>query len=118
MRLQDQIGVSDDVAADFGGNLFQANGETTSSILVGFVQAMVIFPQVARQAQAELDQVCGTRIPSLDDMPELPYIRGCVKETLRWMPGALVGVPHAATRDDEYLGYVIPKGAVIMYNTW
>ncbi|KAI1503389.1 cytochrome P450 [Biscogniauxia marginata] len=117
-RLQKETGASDDVAADFGGNLFQANSETTASILVGFVQALLIYPNVVKEAQAELDRVCGPRIPTLEDMDSLPYIRGCVKETLRWMPGALNGIPHAALRDDEYLGYTIPKGATVMYNVW
>lgn len=51
-------------------------------------------------------------------MPNLPYIRGCMKESLRWMPTAKLGVPHSVTRDDEYLGYKIPKGAEVILNVW
>ncbi len=73
---------------------------------------------MAKTAQAELDRVCGDRLPELSDMPNLPYIRGCMKESLRWMPTAKLGVPHSVTRDDEYLGYKIPKGAEVILNVW
>jgi len=86
--------------------------------LIGFIQALLIFPEVGKLAQEEIDRVCGDRIPDLNDVPDLPYIRGCIKESLRWMPTAILGVPHATTQDDEYMGYHIPKGAGIMYNVW
>lgn len=79
---------------------------------------MVLFPEVVKAAQEELDRVCGDRFPTLDDEPNLPYIRGCVKESMRWMPTDILGVPHAVIRDDEYMGYKIPKGAGTMWNVW
>lgn len=82
------------------------------------VQAMLLFPEVAKAAQEEIDRVCADRFPTLDDEFELPYIRGCVKESMRWMPTGIMGVPHAVIRDDEYLGYTIPKGAGVMWNVW
>lgn len=100
------------------GSLLQAGSETTSNVLVAFVQAMVLFPDAARAAQAELDRVCGDAMPDLDDMPKLQYVRACAKESLRMMPGFMLGVPHAVTRDDEYMGYHIPKGATVIMNVW
>jgi cytochrome P450 len=79
---------------------------------------MLLFPEVAKAAQEELDRVCADHFPTLDDEPHLPYIRGCVKESMRWMPTDILGVPHAVIRDDEYLGYKIPKGAGVMWNVW
>lgn len=79
---------------------------------------MVLFPEVVKAAQEELDRVCGDRFPTLDDEMNLPYIRGCVKESMRWMPTDILGVPHAVIRDDEYMGYKIPKGAGVMWNVW
>jgi cytochrome P450 len=80
--------------------------------------AMVLFPNVRKNAQAEVDRVCGDRLPTLEDMPNLPYIRSCVKESLRWMPTSILGVPHAVVKDDEYMGYKIPKGAAVVDNVW
>jgi cytochrome P450 len=116
--MQVKEGFTDDMAAYISGSILQAGSETTSGILVGFVQAMIIWPEIARAAQEELDRVCGNRLPDLNDVPDLPYIRACSKETLRWMPGFLIGVPHAVTRDDEYMGYRIPKGATVIINVW
>lgn len=82
------------------------------------MQGLLCFPSVVPLAQAELDRVCGDRLPDLNDLPELPYIRGVMKESFRWMPTGILGVPHAVIRDDEYLGYTIPAGAEVMYNVW
>jgi cytochrome P450 len=65
------------------GSLLQAGSETTSTILIGFFQAMLLFPEVAKRAQEEVDRVCGDRLPDLDDFPDLHYIRRCMKESLR-----------------------------------
>lgn len=119
VRIQKDENLSDDLAAYISGSILQAGSETTASILIGFVQAMVLFPEVAKTAQAELDRVCrGNRLPDLNDVPNLPYIRACTKETLRWMPGFLLGIPHAVTQDNMYLGYQIPKDATIILNVW
>lgn len=77
---------------------------------------MILFPKVARNIQAEIDRVCGDRMPTLED--NLPYVRCCVKESLRWMPTAILGIPHAVIKDDEYMGYIIPKDANVVLNVW
>lgn len=58
-------------------------------------------------------------MPTLDDMARLPYVRACVKETLRWHPAAILGAfPHSAVADDIYNGMRIPAGSIIMINIW
>lgn len=109
---------SDDLAAYLSGSLLQAGSETTSSVLVGFIQAMMIYPDVAKTAQKELDRVCGDRMPDLNDVPNLPYIRACSKEALRWMPGFMLGIPHAVTQDDTYMGFHIPMDSTVILNVW
>ncbi|KAF5566608.1 oxidoreductase [Fusarium napiforme] len=118
VKLQKEEGFSDTFASYLSGSLLQAGSETTASILIGFVQAMVIFPDVAKTAQGELDRVCENRLPSLDDMPDLSYIHACMKESLRWMPGFMLGIPHATAQHDSYLGYHIPKGTTVIINVW
>lgn len=118
VEMQKSVRFSDNLAAYFGGSLLQAGSETTASILVGFIQAMVIHPEVASAAQAELDSVCGDRMPDLNDVPNLPYIRACAKESMRWMPGFMLGIPHAIIQDDSYMGYRIPKGSIVIMNVW
>lgn len=119
-EAQKKDGFSDDQAAYISGTLLEAGSDTTSSTLYAFVQAMLLFPDVQRKAQEEIDKATGPdRLPMMDDLADLQYVRGCMKETLRWMPTTILGaVPHAVTQDDEYMGYLIPKGAGVMNNVW
>ncbi|OQD76085.1 hypothetical protein PENDEC_c005G00753 [Penicillium decumbens] len=119
-EAQKKDGFSDDQAAYISGTLLEAGSDTTSSTLYAFVQAMLLFPEVQRKAHEEIDKVVGPdRLPEMDDLANLQYIRGCMKETLRWMPTTILGaVPHAVTQDDVYNGYLIPKGAGVLNNVW
>ncbi|KAJ9645508.1 hypothetical protein H2204_001088 [Knufia peltigerae] len=119
-QAQKVDGFSDDQASYIAGTLLEAGSDTTSSTLYAFVQAMLLYPDVQKKAQIELDKVVGEdRMPTMDDDVQLPYIRACMKETLRWMPTTILGaVPHAVTQDDFYEGYLIPKGAAVMNNVW
>ena len=118
-KLQKEEGFSDDQAAYISGSLLEAGSDTTSNTLYGLVQAMILFPDVQKKAQEELDRVVGPdRMPTMEDEPNLQYIRGCMKESLRWMPTSITGFPHAVIRDDEYMGYRIPKGAGVIGNVY
>ena len=105
--------------------------------MLTFIQAMALYPDVQRKAQAELDTVVGPdSLPNFDDRSNLPYIEATVKELLRWQPvipigmrgdyrsskelkvTLLAGIPHAVTEDDVYEGYFIPKGTVVFGNMW
>lgn len=84
-----------------------------------FFLAMVLHPEVQRKAHEQLDLVVGSdRLPEFSDRPVLPYIDAIVKECSRWMPVMPLGVPHASTAGDEYEGYFIPKGSVVIPNQW
>jgi len=80
---------------------------------------MIIFPDVQKKAQAELDEVVGRgQLPTFADYENLPYIRALVMETLRWRPVDPQGIPRRVVRDDTYGGYHIPKGAICIPNVW
>lgn len=119
-EAQEKGNFDDDQAAYISGTLLEAGSDTTSSTLYAFVQAMLLYPEVQRKAQSEVDKVVGnTRMPTMEDESSLQYIRACMKETLRWMPTTILGaVPHAVTQDDTYNGYLIPKGAGVLNNVW
>ncbi|CAJ2502503.1 Uu.00g098970.m01.CDS01 [Anthostomella pinea] len=117
-KAQDIEGFSDEQAGYIAGNLLEAGADTTSAQLVGFVQAMLLFPEVQKKAQAEIVRVCGDRMPTMDDEMDLQYIRACMKETHRWMPTAILGIAHSVIKDDEYMGYKIPKDSTVVLNVW
>jgi len=117
--VQQSEKLSDDAAGYIVGSLLEGGSDTTSSSLYGFIQAMMVFPEVQKKAQEEIDRVVGPdRLPEVADYPNLPYIRCCIKETLRWMPTVIMGVPHCVTKDDTYKGWVIPKGTTVINNVW
>jgi len=98
---------------------FSAAYDTTSSTLMVFVLAMVLYPDVQKRAQAEIDLVIGrNRLPTFEDRASLPYIDATLRETLRWEPVGPLGVPHATSSEDIYDGYFIPKGVTVIYNIW
>jgi fumagillin biosynthesis cytochrome P450 monooxygenase len=103
-------------------SLYGAAADTTVITLKAFTLAMLRFPKVQRQAQDELDQMLGsaTRLPSLADRPELPYMEALLKESLRWWPIAPMGFPHAVTAPDgiEYRGMHVPHGALLLPAVW
>ncbi|KEZ39155.1 hypothetical protein SAPIO_CDS10562 [Scedosporium apiospermum] len=94
-------GFSDDAAGYMSGSLLEAGSDTTASTLYGFILALLVWPEVQRRAQEEIDRVVGpNRLPTMDDWDNLFYVRCCMKESLRWMPTVHLGVPHAALKDD------------------
>ena len=91
----------------------------TNSSVHAFVLAMAKFPEAQKRAQQELDAVIGPdRLPRFSDLPSLPYMNALIREVFRWHIVAPIGVPHRAEQDDEYNGYLIPSGAVVMVNQW
>ena len=56
---------------------------------------MVLYPEVQRKAQAEIDAVVGKeRLPDFGDRPLLPYVSAILEETLRWHPAVPLGTLH------------------------
>ena len=95
-----------------------ANISQTLSGLKTLILAMVKFPEAQKKAQEELDRVIGSRLPTLGDREELPYTSAFVEETQRWRPVFPLAIPHFSTEDDSYGKYFIPKGSIVMGNSW
>ncbi|KAH6879558.1 cytochrome p450 monooxygenase [Thelonectria olida] len=110
---------SDDAAGYISGSLLEAGSDTTASTLYGFILAILIWPEIQKRGQEEIDRVVGhDRLPTMEDYDQLPFIRCCIKESLRWMPTVVLGVPHALIKEDNYQGYRIPEGATVINNVW
>lgn len=81
--------------------------------------AMAMHPDVQAKAQAELDAVVGpNRLPEHSDRDALPYVNAVAKEALRWQNVVPLGVVHRSMADDEYRGYFLPKGTIVLPNVW
>ncbi|KAJ3539842.1 hypothetical protein NMY22_g4549 [Coprinellus aureogranulatus] len=95
---------------------FIAGADTTTFTLHAAVKALLLNPAVQKKAQAELDAVCPGRLPTMEDRPKLEYVDAVLKETSRWHLLGPFGAPHMVDSDDEYKGYFIPKGSIILPN--
>ncbi|TEB27129.1 cytochrome P450 [Coprinellus micaceus] len=95
---------------------FIAGADTTTFTLHAALKALLLNPDVQKKAQAQLDSVCGHRLPTMDDRPKLDYLDAILKETSRWHLLGPFGAPHMVDSDDEYNGHFIPKGSIILPN--
>jgi cytochrome P450 len=119
VHAQKEEEISDELASYVAGDIVEAGSSTVSDELFGFLMAMCTHPDVQRKAQEELDAAIGpNRLPTIEDMDRLPYIRGCVKETLRWMPTTALLIPHSPLKDDIYEDMLIPAGSSVVLNVW
>jgi len=83
------------------------------------VLAMVLYPEVQKRAQEEIDRVLGQgHLPQFEDEDALPYLKAMRYELLRWNPPAPLAVPHRLTEDDVYNGYFLPAGSLVFPNVW
>ncbi|KAF6752851.1 cytochrome P450 98A3 [Ephemerocybe angulata] len=93
--------------------------ERTMATATACILALANNPEIQRRAHAEIDAIVGAhRLPTVGDRHSLPYVHAIVKETYRWFTIIPLGIPHASAEDDEYDGYFIPKGTIIMPNAW
>ncbi|KAE9973197.1 hypothetical protein BLS_003718 [Venturia inaequalis] len=91
---------------------------TVGGPLAYFLMSMTHHPEWQRRCQKEIDEACGGRMPTLADFPNLPTLRACIKETMRWKPNVPSGVAHETEQDDYYRGYFIEKGTRILPLDW
>jgi hypothetical protein len=70
--------------------------QVSAALGIWFV-AMVLYPDVQRKAQEEIDGVVGKyRLPTMDDFDNLPYLKAVLKESMRWHPVASMSTHLAA----------------------
>lgn len=84
-----------------------------------FFLAMALYPETQRIAQHEIDQTIGKEaFLTFQDRQRLPYVQALCKEVMRWRPVTPIAVPHVLRQDDLIGDYFVPKGTVVIGNTW
>jgi len=92
----DKLGLNNHQLYFLGGVMMEGGSDTSSSIIISFVQAITKWPEVQAKAQKEIDAVVGEdRSPVWSDYGQLPYVAATVKEAMRWRPVVPLGFPHA-----------------------
>lgn len=97
--------------------LFLAGHETTSHALTWTFYLLSQNPAAERALHEELDRVLGrgrdARLPTFEDLPQLPYTEMVLKESMRLYPPVYL-LARRAAEDVEIGGYAIPKGSELV----
>jgi cytochrome P450 len=104
--------MSDQQLRDEVMTLLLAGHETTANALTWTWYLLAQYPEIERRLHAELEQVLGGQLPTVEHLPELSYTRMVLEEVLRLYPPAF-GFNRKAIADDEIGGYVVPANTLI-----
>ena len=92
--------------------LIVAGHETTASTLNWTWYLLSQHPEVEEKLSSELNNLLGSKIPNLDDLPKLAYTRKVIDETLRLYPAGWL-LTRRALKDDQLGDYFVPAGTEI-----
>jgi cytochrome P450 len=84
-----------------------AGHETVSTAMTWAWWFLSKHSEVERKLRAELNDVLGGRVPTLEDLPKLTYTTMVIQETLRHYPPIWL-MSRTPRVDDEIGGYLIP----------
>src|SRR5437763_4559343 len=97
--------------------IFMAGHETTANSLAWTWFLLSQAPEVEARLHAELAEVLGGRLPSLDDVPRLVYPRAVFEEAIRlYPPVPLLG--RQALRQESIRNRTIPAGSLVIVIPW
>jgi cytochrome P450 len=88
--------------------LLLAGHETTANALAWTWYLLAQNPEAADKLHHEITRVLGDRAPGALDLPQLPYTRMVVEESMRLYPPAWA-ISRNAIGDDEIGGYRVPR---------
>jgi cytochrome P450 len=97
--------------------LFMAGHETTAVALSWSWYLLGQHPDVDAQLGQELSTVLGGRLPTVADLPRLPYAEHVVTESMRLYPPAYA-LGRQAVRPTQLAGLPVPRGAIAVLATW
>jgi cytochrome P450 len=120
LAAQDQEtgeGMSDQQVRDEVLTLLFAGHETTANAFTWAWYLLSQHPAVERRLHAELDEVLGNQVPSIEHLSRLPYTRMVIEETLRLYPPGAMLMRHAIAAD-VIGGYTIPAGSLVFLSPY
>ena len=97
--------------------LLIAGHDTTANALTWTLMLLAQNREVEAKLSAEVDSVLNNRLPTIDDIPSLPYTEMVLKETLRLYPPAWI-LGRELVQDCNIGGYNFSRGTVIYLSQW
>ncbi|KAK9080291.1 hypothetical protein SSX86_000049 [Deinandra increscens subsp. villosa] len=99
--------------------LMIATIDNTSNAIEWAMAEMINEPSTLKRAAEELDQVVGReRLVEEGDVPQLNYIKSCIREAFRLHPFVSFLPPHVSIMDTTVAGYFIPKGSHVILSRY
>ncbi|MCO5553078.1 hypothetical protein L7F22_006599 [Adiantum nelumboides] len=90
--------------------------DTTVTTLEWTMACLVTDPQIQSKLYNLLSEVCGNGLIDEGDLPNVPYLRAVIKETLRLHPPGHFVLPHAVSEPCKLGGYDIPANAIVHFH--
>jgi cytochrome P450 len=97
--------------------LLLAGNETTAMALAWTWYLLAQHPEAEEKLHAELAKTLGGRIPTVEDVPNLPYTQMVLEEAMRLYPPAWF-LMRKAINEDTIGDYPIPANAFISYSAY
>ncbi len=119
MLARDEQGqpMSDRQLRDEVVTLLLAGHETTALALSWTWHLITSHPEVQDVLASEVRRVLGSRIPTVEDLPQLRFAEQVVTETMRLYPPAWV-IVREAVQDCEIGGYPVAAGTSLYISPW
>lgn len=97
--------------------LLLAGNETTAMALAWAWYLLAHHPAVEDKLHAELATTLAGRVPTVEDLPQLPYTQMVLEETMRLYPPAWF-LMRKAISADTIGGYALPANAFVSYSAY
>ena len=93
-----------------------AGSDSSAATIEWIMTELIKNPRCMKIVQEELAREIGQNMVRESDLPKLPYLQACFKETLRLYPPAPFLIPRRALESCQILNYTIPKDSKVQVN--
>lgn len=99
-------------------DIFMGGSDTASVAMQWIMAELINHPQIFKKLRQEINSVVGTeRLVKESDVPNLPYLRAVIKESLRLHPSVPL-ILRQCTEDCKINGYDVKAKSRIMVNAY
>lgn len=114
----DGVGLNASEVRDEVVTIFMAGHETTAVTMTWIWYLLSQHPVEEAKLHAELDTVLAGRIPTVEDLPNLPYTRMVIEEAMRVYPPAPGISIREAQEADEVCGFKVTPRMQVLISPW
>ncbi|ODN71127.1 cytochrome P450 [Methylobrevis pamukkalensis] len=112
-----ELGLDRQALRNEAATIFMAGHETTAATLTWAWYLLGTAPWSEKHVLREIQEVCGDRAPTVEDVPNLQYCRAVIEETLRLYPPVPI-LARQAKAADRLGPYDIKPGSLVMVVPW